>query len=167
MKVLKDRRGISPVITTVIIVAVGITIAIAVALWMSGLIGRFTTYEEIKISTPYAEYDTGSDSFIIYISFKNTGSVATSIDDIRINGLSTSSSSWSSSSGGGFTYTWTDGSQGDKLPIDAKVGDTVDLTISFPNGITYPGGQLTHSISLDIKLISSGGKEYPTSAVLP
>lgn len=165
MRILKDRRGISPVITTVIIVAVGITIAIAVALWMSGLIGRFTTYEEIKISTPYAEYDVRG-RFNIYLSFKNTGSVATSIDDIRINGLSTKSASW----GGTFTYQWQPqggGTGGDDLPISAKVGETVDLVISFEDGITYPGGRLTHSVSLDIKLISSGGKEYPTSAVLP
>jgi hypothetical protein len=130
---------------------------------MSGLIGRFTTYEEIKISTPYAEYDTSNDEFNIYISFKNTGSTATSIDDIRINGLSIKSSSW----GGTFTLDWSDGSSGTDLPISAKVGETIDLTITFGNGMTYPGGTLTHSISLDIKLVSSGGKEYPTSAVLP
>ncbi|MEM2981072.1 MAG: archaellin/type IV pilin N-terminal domain-containing protein [Thermoproteota archaeon] len=165
MRILKDRRGISPVITTVIIVAVGITIAIAVALWMSGLIGRFTTYEEIKITTAYPEYDSQQDEFNLYLTFKNTGSSPTTIEDIRVNGLSISSGSWS----GTFTVDWQvrGGTTGTDLPVDAKVGDTVDLTLTFDNGMTYPGGTLTHSVSLDVKLVSASGKEYPTSAVLP
>ncbi|MEM3079407.1 MAG: hypothetical protein QXF21_03725 [Thermoproteota archaeon] len=57
MKMLNDRRGVSPVITTVIIVAVGITIAIAVALWMTGLVGAFMGYEKIEIRSAYASPD--------------------------------------------------------------------------------------------------------------
>jgi len=34
---IQENRGISPVVTTVIIVAVGIAVAIATALWMNGL----------------------------------------------------------------------------------------------------------------------------------
>ncbi|MEM2998781.1 MAG: DUF4352 domain-containing protein, partial [Thermoproteota archaeon] len=59
MKMLNDRRGVSPVITTVIIVAVGITIAIAVALWMTGLVGAFMGYEKIEIRSTFANPQSG------------------------------------------------------------------------------------------------------------
>ncbi|MGQ9461354.1 MAG: archaellin/type IV pilin N-terminal domain-containing protein, partial [Candidatus Bathyarchaeaceae archaeon] len=43
-----DRRGISPVIATVIIVAVTIAVSIAVAYWMGGLASFFTRFEKIE-----------------------------------------------------------------------------------------------------------------------
>ena len=45
-----NRKGISPVIATVIIVAVAIAIAIAVAFWMTGIVGIFTgQVEQLQI----------------------------------------------------------------------------------------------------------------------
>jgi flagellin-like protein len=44
----KDR-AVSPVIATIIIVAVAIVMSIAVAYWVLGLAGTFTRYEKIEI----------------------------------------------------------------------------------------------------------------------
>ncbi|MEM2809438.1 MAG: archaellin/type IV pilin N-terminal domain-containing protein, partial [Candidatus Methanomethylicia archaeon] len=49
----KKSKGISPVIATIIMVAVAIVISIAAAFWLTGLMGAFTTYENIRI-TAYA-----------------------------------------------------------------------------------------------------------------
>jgi len=50
-----NKRGISPVIATIIIVAVAIAIAIAVAFWVVGIAGLFTRYEKLEISYIYAQ----------------------------------------------------------------------------------------------------------------
>ncbi|BAN90137.1 archaellin/type IV pilin N-terminal domain-containing protein [Aeropyrum camini] len=59
---MKVRRGISPVIATVIIVAVAIAISIAVAGWLFGLWGSFATGSpQIQVSAAKIIYDKGAD----------------------------------------------------------------------------------------------------------
>ena len=77
----RSRLGISPVVATVILVAVAIVIAIAVAFWASGLVGIFTRFEKLEITSAY--YDGASVVLIV----RNTGSSDTSIDDIYVNGI--------------------------------------------------------------------------------
>ncbi|MEM3194444.1 MAG: archaellin/type IV pilin N-terminal domain-containing protein, partial [Candidatus Bathyarchaeia archaeon] len=50
-----DRRGISPVVATVILVAVTIVVAVAVAYWMGGLTAIYTRFEKLEITSAYAE----------------------------------------------------------------------------------------------------------------
>ncbi|MGC9096928.1 MAG: archaellin/type IV pilin N-terminal domain-containing protein, partial [Infirmifilum sp.] len=53
---MTTRKGISPVIATVIIVAVTIAVAIAVAFWMTGIIGLFTgSVEKLEIVSLYVQ----------------------------------------------------------------------------------------------------------------
>ncbi|MBU0598713.1 hypothetical protein KKF61_07075 [Patescibacteria group bacterium] len=54
IKNLRERRAISPVIATVILVAVAITVAVGVSYWMSGIAGQYTSFEKIEIQTGYA-----------------------------------------------------------------------------------------------------------------
>ncbi|MEM2267847.1 MAG: archaellin/type IV pilin N-terminal domain-containing protein, partial [Nitrososphaerota archaeon] len=77
---VRSRSGISPVVATVILVAVAIVIAIAVAFWASGLVGIFTRFEKLEITSAY--YD--GNNVVLLVS--NTGSADTSIDEIYING---------------------------------------------------------------------------------
>jgi len=52
---LRERRAISPVIATVILVAVAITVAVGVSYWMSGIAGQYTAFEKVEISTGYSD----------------------------------------------------------------------------------------------------------------
>ena len=45
----RKNRGISPVIASVILVAVAITVAVAVSYWMSGISSQYTKYESVGI----------------------------------------------------------------------------------------------------------------------
>ncbi len=47
MKILKNRKAVSPVIATVILVAVAITISVAVAYWMGGISSQYTKFENL------------------------------------------------------------------------------------------------------------------------
>ncbi|GAH70925.1 unnamed protein product, partial [marine sediment metagenome] len=55
------RRAVSPVIATVILVAVTITVAVAVSYWMSNITGQYTSFEKIEIQSGYA-VNVGADA---------------------------------------------------------------------------------------------------------
>ena len=46
--IMKSRKGISPVIATVILVAVAITVSVSVAYWMGGISSLYTRLEKIE-----------------------------------------------------------------------------------------------------------------------
>ena len=47
----RSRRAVSPVIATVILVAIAITVSVAVAYWMGGIAGTFTTFEQVELAS--------------------------------------------------------------------------------------------------------------------
>lgn len=158
-RVRRDGRAISPVIATVIIVAIAIAIAIAVAFWAVGLTGIFTRYEEVKVTSAYAEGD-GASGFVVRIRLKNTGSADATLDDVFINGkpwdVFTAASCVAAS--GGASSTVGGGSLG---TFTLASGDTCDLTI----GIT--AGQASSGQTLDVKIHTAAGRDYPRAVVLP
>ncbi len=80
---MKMRKGISPVIATVIIVAVAIAISIAVAGWIMGLWGGFGQTESLKVfPDSYAE----ADNDIFYIVVQNTGGSTAQVFKVNIAG---------------------------------------------------------------------------------
>ena len=77
------RRGISPVIATVIIVAVAIAIAIAVAGWLMGLWGGFGQTEALKVF-PDSYVDVADKQLVLHI--QNIGGAPAQIYRIEISG---------------------------------------------------------------------------------
>ena len=144
----RNRSGISPVMATVILVAIAIVIAIAVAFWATGLVGVFTRFEKIEIT---AAYPTKSDQEVVVIlKVKNTGSAAATIDDIYVNGMplgEPGEKTWSAS--GGTTFL----DPGDTAIITV-FGPTSDST--FVSGVTY-----------EIAVHTASGKTYPVAVLIP
>jgi flagellin-like protein len=50
MKMLKSKRALSPVVASIILIAVTVAVSIAVAAWMGALTFTFTKTEELKIT---------------------------------------------------------------------------------------------------------------------
>jgi flagellin-like protein len=143
---MQKRRGISPVIATVIIVAVTIAVAIAVAFWMTGIVGLFTGFEQLQIVSTW----DGPNGIIIVV--KNAGTSTATIDDIFINGRP--SSEW------GLKINDTD----DKLPYPINPGQQVAFNLTFSK---VPSGYVVNpGTSLEIKLHTAAGKDYPKLIVL-
>jgi hypothetical protein len=80
---LKNKKGMSIVISTVIIVAVSITMAIAVAFWAMGIGNSLTKFEKLEIVSAYAE---NYQNF----GFVGTGSGATAVANVDLSGVITS-----------------------------------------------------------------------------
>ena len=76
------RRGISPVIATVIIVAVAIAISIAVAGWLFGLWGSYGATEQLQVMP-----DTTLSGSTLTLHVKNTGSKSVVITKVEVVGL--------------------------------------------------------------------------------
>jgi flagellin-like protein len=144
---MRKKRGISPVIATVIIVAIAITVAIAVGLWITGIIGTFTRFERLEITSAYAEKDTGK--FTIHMVANNTGSAAATITDIFVNGKPSSAAGATASDIIGKTINPGEGIKG-------------DIILTSTDSIKYSSGQ-----TVEIVLHTASGKDYPKSVLLP
>jgi flagellin-like protein len=137
-----NRRGISPVIATIIIVAVAIAIAIAVAFWVVGIAGLFTRFEKLEISYIYAE--AGNSWWTINLMVRNTGSATATIDQVFLNGKPYSS-------GGA-----------DSLLTALTPGGTIAASFTvFATSGFGPGA------TVEVKLHTAAGQEYYKAVVLP
>jgi len=172
---MQKRRGISPVIATVIIVAVTIAVAIAVAFWMTGIVGLFTAAEKLEIVSANAVNLGGGQGWTVTLTVRNTGTTTTSIDTIYINGYEAfvQNNANAQLTCAADLQATVDNQQVQQLPVTLQAGQTavIRFTIQNPgqacqyqnNPVFTPaaGG------SIEVKLHSTGGKEYPKLLVLP
>lgn len=136
-----SRSGISPVMATVILVAIAIVIAIAVAFWATGLVGIFTRFEKLEVTAAYA---TTSNQVTLVV--RNTGSAPTTIDDIYVNGQP--------SSAAGVSISCSPVAVGSTMTPGAST--TCTLSGSFTSGVTY-----------EFAVHTASGKTYPTAVLIP
>jgi flagellin-like protein len=157
------RKGISPVIATVIIVAVTIAVAIAVAFWMTGIIGLFTgAVEKIEFVSLYAQATDGG--WTLTAILRNVGTTTTSFDVCFINGVP--NTQW----GGAAQITGVavdNQQQQAALPVRLNPGQSATITITLTRGQNIGTTTLNPGVSIEVKFHTTGGKEYPKLTTLP
>ena len=162
------RRAISPVIATVIIVAVTIAVAIAVAFWMTGIIGLFTGVERLEIvSIDVAPQQNG---WQITVRVRNTGTTPVTIDGLYINGqliARLGAQGWQVEQGVCQALQNPPGVQGPNAAINPGTEAQPPITFTLRQGDDCANARLNPGVSIEVKLHSSGGKEYPKLIVLP
>jgi FlaG/FlaF family flagellin (archaellin) len=147
----RNLKAVSPVIATIIIVAIAIVMAIAVAYWMLGMGGAFTRYEKLEFVSCYAQ--STSTGWDIKLKLKNTGSAAATVDLVFFNGVPEDDFSIQSLV---------------NIPTALKTNtldpgeDTGTLTISITKGTVFKSG-----MSLELMIQTTAGKQYPKVVVLP
>jgi len=104
--------------------------------------GNFTRFEKLEITSAYANSATE-----IVINVKNTGSADATITDIFINGKPLSGVGGSASPALG---------NGLSLPS----GSSTTLTLSFTPGFTS-------GVTVDVKVHTASGTDYPKAVVIP
>ena len=86
MKMLKSRKALSPVVASIILIAVTVAVSIAVAAWMGALTIGFMGTEQITF-TGYSWASPGTTTVpYILITVKNTGAYDLSIAEVRVDG---------------------------------------------------------------------------------
>jgi len=162
-KIPRKSRGVSPVIATVILVAITITVAVAVSYWMSGIASQYTAFEKVEIQSGYATLGTGVAKWIITIELKNTGTATATLTKVFINDVPV----YEYDIAGGLTgvllgvtgvlpaaSTGTSFSSTDGLPIESGAGGTVYVYIGSSYASLSPG------TTINLKLHSAGGMDY-------
>ena len=81
-KILRHRKGLSPVISAIILIAVTVAVSIAVAVWMGALtFDLMGGAEQLKIiEVRFSANDT------VTVEVQNAGSSAIVIEEVRIDG---------------------------------------------------------------------------------
>lgn len=128
------RKAISPVIATVILIAITLIAAIAIAGFVFGLFGSFTSTAQISVTTAALTSTSGPAG---KITFQNTGAANGAVNSITLTY-------------GGQTCTPTVAT----LPLTVVAGSSAFVTVSATGCGTAPaaGQQFTGSASL-----SNGG----------
>jgi len=166
----RDKRALSPVIATVILISVTIVVAVSVAYWMGAIAGSYTAFEQIELPSTYAQYFTDlggttdlDEGWKITIDLRNTGSADATLDSVFINSvpLKDIASGWaldySTNTGANVTSYST-------LDISIPKGSTVTLYIYISKSTTYGW---TPGTNIDLKMHTAAGKDYPTRVKLP
>ncbi|KYH40848.1 MAG: flagellin [Candidatus Bathyarchaeota archaeon B26-2] len=146
-RIVRNKRALSPVIATVVLVAVTIVVAVAVSYWMGGIAGLYTRFEKIEIVKSYAVKESNGN-FTVTIELKNSGSADATIQYVLVNGRPLDDY------GANMTIS-------PSLPASIPIGQSQAFTISI-NGTLFTSGT-----TLDLKFHSAAGKDYPVMLTLP
>lgn len=162
-KLLRDKRAVSPVIATVVLVAVTIVVAVAVAYWMGGIAGLYTRFEQLKVQSYNAPqvtftdppYPWNGDGWNVTIVVKNTGTADATIDQVLINGKA------------GDAYNQVNVTQGNGLSV--PIGKSVTVFIGILKDGELPPNEegFTPGTSIEVKLRSAAGMDYTQLLTLP
>jgi len=153
MTQLSKRRAVSPVIATVILVAVAITVSVAVAYWMSGIAGQYTKFEKIEIQSAVCTWD--STSWKIEMKIKNTGTAATTLNSAFINDIEVENYGETGVIAGETSTNMTK-----TTPIES--GESI--LINFYIDLGY--ATLSSGTTVNLKIHSTGGMDYIKLVVL-
>jgi flagellin-like protein len=135
MKIFRSRKALSPVVATIILIAVTVAVSIAVAAWMGALTFSFMATEQIKIVG--AQFYTDTVGYNVSITMQNTGTSPVTVNWIDINNLPGNLITSGPITSGSFTinansqyvanitYTWTLGAQ---YEIEAKTSKGNEFT---------------------------------------
>ncbi|MEM4701235.1 MAG: archaellin/type IV pilin N-terminal domain-containing protein [Candidatus Bathyarchaeia archaeon] len=87
MKLFKSRKALSPVVASIILIAVTVAVSIAVAAWMGALTFTFTATEQLQITYVDFVKSGNSPTNTIYVRVRNSGNTPVTITEAWVNGV--------------------------------------------------------------------------------
>jgi flagellin-like protein len=137
MKILKCKKALSPVVASIILIAVTVAVSIAVAAWMGALTFSFMGTEQLTISkitwtsTPWA-----NRLFTIYVN--NTGTKDVTINQILVNYAGVPKANVTVSGGGSVPFV-----------LKSTLSTFITVEYLYSNGTNY-----------DISVVTSGNYKF-------
>jgi flagellin-like protein len=165
MTFMRERKAISPVIATVILVAVAITVAVGVSYWMSGISSQYTQFEKVEIQTGYATYDSTNILWTITMVVKNSGSADANVNMCFLNDVPCTNYGTTAltlpAGGWGVSFASTG--------VVLQSGQSATIELFIDNPITTPTSLsfLSAGTTVNVKLHSAGGMDYIKLVKLP
>lgn len=173
---IRSKRAVSAVIATVILVAVAITVSVAVAYWMGSIAGGYTQFEKVEIQSAYpSKIPSGWN---MTLALKNSGSKSATLTSCYVNEKPIETYVFSNSTDNLNLITWTyktdaPGHPGaipaSGLTIESGKSATLYVYIQAYMGLRPPGTSpttptgitFTSGTTINIKIHSAGGMDYP------
>lgn len=151
----RSRKAVSPVIATIIIVAIAIVMSIAVAYWVMGLGATFTKYEKVQFVSGYASTNTSPNGWNITLTLKNTGTATATVDNSTIfyNGKPSNAQEYT-----GYAPIANFGQ------ITLNPGNSTIQTIFLQGG---SGSPWLSGMTVEVMIQTTSGNQYPKAIVLP
>lgn len=168
-RIRNNKRAVSPVIATIIIVAVAIVMSIAAAYWVMGLTAGFTRYEKLEFVSAYPIKD--NDCFNISITVKNTGTSPATITKFLLNGVPDDIILTDNTNNGKkFEIYYSNNNTKfivDNTKLTINPGDSENIKILISDEAEIGAGKATSGITLEITIQTANGYQYSKSIVLP
>jgi flagellin-like protein len=137
MKILRSRKALSPVVASIILIAVTVAVSIAVAAWMGALTFTFMATEEVQITNML--FGPAGTSWIAVI-VNNTGTSPVTMNEAWLNNVKQTTFNTNQSPG----------------TINANAGAVINMTTTVTNGNNYA-----------VKLVSAKGNQFTYTARAP
>lgn len=145
----RKRRAVTPVIATVILVAVGIAITASVAVWEVGIASSFVKLEMVEIRSSVCTWNSTGGYWKIELSMKNNGPTTSKLMEAFVNNAEVQ------------TY-------GVDAPVAGETSTNMTASTWIASGasikvnvyISQGYGTLSTGTSVNIKLHSTSGYDY-------
>jgi flagellin-like protein len=146
-KIKNNAKALSPVVASIILIAVTVAVSVAVAAWMGGMTLGFMQTEQVKVANP--TFQTAANTATIEVS--NSGTQPVVISKVSINGFDVTADSTIGTS----TFPT------DPYTLAANKAITIDMapdvgTVAITAGSNY-----------QITITTSKGNQFSYSAIAP
>ena len=148
------RKAISPVIATIILVAVVVVVSVAAGYWISGTTAQYSSVEKISIDSAYCTIDSSVNNsrWRISVTIHNTGSTPSKISYIMVNNKLVDE--YNIIAGGSLSAVDVIGTSVPSDGLSLSSGETATVYIWIGSGL------LSSGTSVNIDLLSLSGVNY-------
>jgi flagellin-like protein len=138
----KDAKGISPLIATLLLIAIAVAASVITYSWVMSMIGAQSTQAQTAVRIDNVDFNTDTETVIVTV--RNIGSVSADLVTVGVKPTSESS------------FTTAPISPAQAIPVGTAVDVTATLGLNITTGINY-----------DVKVITSTGFENVKTNLAP
>lgn len=165
MNILQKRKAVSPVIATVILVAVAITVAVGVSYWMGGISSQYTQFEKVEIQTGYATYNSAGTFWNVTMVIKNSGSADATVNMVFLNDVPCEN--YNETGAAPTLNDWGVSFASTGVVLQPGEDAEIYILIDNPPSVVTALQRLSSGTTVNIKLHSAGGMDYIKLIKLP
>ena len=161
----KNQKAVSPVIATIILLAVVITTSFTVALWTGGVSTQYVQHEKIEVGTAQASSSSSWSltTWTITVPIKNSGTSTATITGVYLNDKPLANSGAanppSPDAGNGGWYA--------ASPVLASGSSGSLVVVVRSGGAGQPFTSLSPGVCVNLRLHSASGMDYVKLVELP
>ena len=86
LKFIKDNKALSPVVASIILIAVVVAVSIAATTWMGSISFNFMEVDDLRIT----DHSWASDISYVDLSIKNLGTSSVTVSEVEVNDVTAS-----------------------------------------------------------------------------